>query len=65
MARSTKRNCIRTLGKENYGFNFEAELEGYKFLCGRQVNRKSYMLLINDARYSSYDSWSKGIQREV
>lgn len=62
MARSTKRNCIRTLGKENYGFNFEAELEGYKFLCGRQVNRKSYMLLINDARYSSYDSWSRGIQ---
>lgn len=64
MIRNTQKACLKAIGKDNFEFDYEKELEGYKFLCGKKVKKDNYVLLRNDERYSSYSKWKGSIVKQ-
>ena len=61
MARNTHKDCIITLGKENFNFDYNKELDAYKYLCGKRMVKRRYKALQENLKFSSYREWSEYI----
>lgn len=64
MKRDTYKACLNQMGIDEFDFDLNQELEGYRYLFGHAVDEKMFNRCKNEEKYSSYGQWKKSIRKK-